>query len=352
MKAIKFSVAAAAALAFSTAAMADAPTVYGSIQHEVGSYYNATSDGNVMSNRSWGSKVGVKGSVDLGDGLTGLYQVEAGINAVKGDGATGSLDGQTGGGNGNNELSSRNTFVGVTGSFGTVLTGNHDTPYKLVARGAGMVAHGDGVDSITLEERRLKGAVAYVAPADALGGITLAVAYVPVADTDRTRENDGQHLSLGVLAPISDELKVALGYESAYAPAHDKTLDNMFVGANFKLDTLTVGAAYEMQTFDGDAQYNRIHVPVTFNMDGGLFVNATLQTTAYDKKAAGLSSTTHAGVVTQSQVADEATTIIAASVGKKFGKDGEVYVGAKNFKNLGGKGADGTDIAVGMRVNF
>ncbi len=42
--------------------------------------------------------------------------------------------GETGGtaaANGNNSLTSRNSFLGLSGNFGTALLGKHDTPFKL-----------------------------------------------------------------------------------------------------------------------------------------------------------------------------------------------------------------------------
>jgi predicted porin len=68
------------------------------------------------------SRLGVKGSEDLGNGLKAIYQIEFGINATDTN---------------NNVLSNsdtisyRNTFVGLAGDWGTVLAGRHDTPMKI-----------------------------------------------------------------------------------------------------------------------------------------------------------------------------------------------------------------------------
>jgi len=64
------------------------------------------------------SRIGFKGSEDLGGGLKAIWQIESGL----GGGATGV---------GTGTLASRNTFVGLSGDFGTFLMGRHDTPYKL-----------------------------------------------------------------------------------------------------------------------------------------------------------------------------------------------------------------------------
>jgi predicted porin len=65
------------------------------------------------------SRIGFKGSEDLGGGMKALWQIESalgGNGAVIGNNAT---------------LATRNTFVGLSGDFGTALMGRHDTPYKL-----------------------------------------------------------------------------------------------------------------------------------------------------------------------------------------------------------------------------
>ena len=66
---------------------------------------------------STASRIGFKGSEDLGGGLSAVWQVETGLN----------ID-STGGGN----WGSRNTFVGLSSkSLGTVRLGHMDTAYKM-----------------------------------------------------------------------------------------------------------------------------------------------------------------------------------------------------------------------------
>ena len=70
------------------------------------------------------SALGFKGSEDLGGGLKAIWQVETNVsldgdNNTTGTTAPGALNG------------TRNTFLGLSGGFGTVLMGVHDTPYKL-----------------------------------------------------------------------------------------------------------------------------------------------------------------------------------------------------------------------------
>jgi predicted porin len=66
------------------------------------------------------SRLGFKGTEDLGGGLKAIWQIESQLNPGGNDGLDGA--GTVGG---------RNTFVGLAGGFGTFVMGRHDTPYKL-----------------------------------------------------------------------------------------------------------------------------------------------------------------------------------------------------------------------------
>jgi predicted porin len=63
------------------------------------------------------SRLGIKGSEDLGDGLKAIYKLEFAVNPVE-DGEGGLVKG-------------RNQYVGLAGDFGTALVGRHDTPLKM-----------------------------------------------------------------------------------------------------------------------------------------------------------------------------------------------------------------------------
>jgi predicted porin len=74
---------------------------------------NATSLNRVISNAS---RFGFKGSENLGDGLSAIFQLEAEFDLTNS--------------NGTPFAKTRNSNVGLQGSFGTVFYGNWDTPYK------------------------------------------------------------------------------------------------------------------------------------------------------------------------------------------------------------------------------
>lgn len=75
------------------------------------------------------SRIGFKGTEDLGNGLAAVWQIESTINS---DGAAPGAGFQA---TSAGTLNGRNTFVGLSSkSMGTVILGRHDTPYKLATR--------------------------------------------------------------------------------------------------------------------------------------------------------------------------------------------------------------------------
>jgi predicted porin len=115
--------AAVAAAVAAPAAMAGAPTVYGQINMSLeqvtqkdaaGSTVDQDSGTAITSNNS---RLGVKGSQDLGNGLKAIYKMEFAV----------STDVTKNGG----LLKGRNAYVGLAGGFGAVLLGRHDTPFKM-----------------------------------------------------------------------------------------------------------------------------------------------------------------------------------------------------------------------------
>lgn len=116
-------VAVAAILAAPTAVLADV-TIYGRL-HMSADYTDSkvtpTLPGSKsnLSVSSNSSRLGFKGSEDVGGGLKTVWQIESAI-ALEGD-ATSTLAG-------------RNSYLGLAGGFGTFLMGRHDTPFKMFGR--------------------------------------------------------------------------------------------------------------------------------------------------------------------------------------------------------------------------
>jgi len=157
-------IAVAAALA-APAAMADT-TLYGKLHVSVGSVKAAggTSETVVESNTS---RMGVKGSTALDNGMEATYGLEYGLN----------LDGENTSSTATaNGLTARNTFVGLKGKFGEVRVGRHDTPAKLATAGQDIFAdtYADMSNVILADNLRVDNAVAYI---NKFGPVTFAAAH-------------------------------------------------------------------------------------------------------------------------------------------------------------------------------
>jgi predicted porin len=134
-----------------------------------------TSDGWGMSNgyipgENRASRIGVKGSEDLGNGLKAIYQVELGVNLNDTN---------------NNVLSNsdsityRNTFIGLAGDWGTFLAGRHDTPMKISTGKLDLFSDtmADYNGTVGFRDLRADNVVAYISPS--LAGFQLMGAIIP-----------------------------------------------------------------------------------------------------------------------------------------------------------------------------
>jgi predicted porin len=140
------------------------------------------------------SFIGFKGSEDLGGGLKAIWQIESTISPGNSDGVGGAT------------LAGRNSFVGLSGGFGTVLAGRHDTPYKLSTgrldpfsdtvadyNGDGGALGVGGKSPYTqlvhaTHDHRSNNAVAYISPN--FSGFTLAAAVVMTNSNNTAGDND------------------------------------------------------------------------------------------------------------------------------------------------------------------
>lgn len=188
------SLAIAAALVAPAAVMADA-TLFGKAHFIIENVDDGDQD--VWGVDSIQSRVGVKGSEDLGGGLKALYHFEFKVH--NDDGADG--------------LGDRNQFIGLSGGFGTALLGTHDTPMKM-SQGKfdefGDLPNGDLANVIPGDDR-LENVIAYVSPA--MGGLTFVGALVPGERGDLDLDGIADHISLAGLYS-NGPLFASLAYNS------------------------------------------------------------------------------------------------------------------------------------------
>lgn len=243
------SAAIVAAFAAAPAAYADA-VVYGkahvsidAVDYETtgGPVYGASDEDNYhVASRS--SRLGFKGSEDLGNGLKAIYQYEFSVDV-----------------DANNGLGGRNTFIGLAGDWGTFLVGKHDTPQKLAFYASGNELLGDSAIDLNrsddwstnstdsaapigvFHEMRANNAIAYVTPN--FSGFTGAVAIIP--GEGNTSDTDGlaDSWSAGLMYS-GNGLKASVGYID-YAEVGTKDTDVLQVGASYQFNNFQIGAQYE-----------------------------------------------------------------------------------------------------------
>lgn len=173
-------IAAAILSGFAGAAMAQNVTIYGIVDASVVRIDNGTDSLiRLDSGRNAASRLGFRGSEDLGGGLKATFNLEHGFNVDNGSMATA------------NTFFSRWAWVGLEGGFGAVRAGRQDSPFRTALNvidpfaNAGMAGSIDyfgystdldppdgGVTSL----ERVSNQVTYILPKD-LGGLNGSVAY-------------------------------------------------------------------------------------------------------------------------------------------------------------------------------
>jgi len=245
--------------------------------------YDLTNNGVVGANKvsSSQSRLGLKGSEDLGDGLSAIWQIEQGINI---DNSSNSCAAVAAGvavpacTANNGIFATRNTFLGLSSaSTGTALLGRHDTPYKIATRGldlfADTIADNRGLMGSTaggagftgVHDARLTDVVAYISPA--MSGFTGAIAYVAGAETTTTAAQvKGDAWSMAGLYG-NGPLNASLAYQVVnVGTAGTGTMGGFGgLGANDKAKAWKLGVGYTMDAFTVNAAYEN-----TSNNVGGV----------------------------------------------------------------------------------
>ncbi len=247
---IALAIAAAAPAAFAATSNVD---VYGQVRLSMDKT-DAAGAAWTMADRV--SRIGFKGSEDLGGGMSAIWGLEWDLTFV--DGATSTGTGNVGGITSTtaDTFGQRNQFIGLKGAFGTVLAGVHDTPYKLAgsadvfadtaadAQGAAAIIGRAGTASFDM---RAQNAIAYISPD--YNGFHAAVAVIPGETT--TTANDLSNAQSLALVYVNGPLKVTYGYED-HADLANESAQKVNVG--YKMGDLAVGATYETQDIAGDTR--------------------------------------------------------------------------------------------------
>ncbi|MGH1371181.1 MAG: porin [Cellvibrionaceae bacterium] len=208
MKKLLLPLAIAAALPVS--AMAAGPIdgkVYGKVNVSIVNEDKASGSDQWELNSN-ASRIGFKGKTELSDSLSVIYKLEYETSVDDGD-----KSGQT--------FTQRNIYAGLTGGFGTLIAGKHDTPTKLAQKKIDLFNDLEGDIKNTFEgENRESNIVMYTTPK--MGGFaaTLGMIASESDDVDGDGEDDDGF----------DGTSLALSYTADnmyFALTNDKDIDGM-----------------------------------------------------------------------------------------------------------------------------
>lgn len=213
------------------------------------------------------SNVVVSATEDLGGGLTGVFSLQEYFRLDNtGNSSTDKEASRT-------RNSGGNSYVGIAGSFGTVLAGAHDTPAKLVGRSVDLFGNQIGDSrNLGVANTRAQNVVAYLSPS--FSGFSFALAHV--TNLDNAVENDvsttanaamaqyqGGPVSVGLgwdkadIANTSNDLTwtVLAGSFGPFAGAKINALWQTFKLGSAKVDTKGIGVSYKFGDNTVKAQY-------------------------------------------------------------------------------------------------
>ncbi|MBU0501351.1 MAG: porin [Gammaproteobacteria bacterium] len=213
------------------------------------------------------SRIGVKGSEDLGDGLKSIYLMEfmvplTDVNNDINDGDPGSIG-------------MLKSYVGLTGGWGTFYMGRQDTPYMITTDAMDLFADtiadysgnpaegseaGTTVGGLGFYDVTVDSGLFYVSPE--MNGFTFSAALVPPGNsTEAGADNNAANglaevISLGAIYS-NGPFYGAVGYESwsdeVRSPAADDALELMRLGLGYTANNVQVGFIYEHQNEEAAA---------------------------------------------------------------------------------------------------
>lgn len=328
--------------AFAGAACAQSNvTVYGIVDIAV----NHTDNGAASNSRTWSidngtqlpSRIGFKGSEDLGGGLSASFQLENGFDSSTGE----MLQGK--------RIFGRQAWVGLNGSFGSLKLGRQWAPLFLALGeidpfGVGMAGDASLMFGSGAYPLRTDNTINYALPA--IGGFSGQVSYIAGETAGSSSANRQYGLGLGY---VDGPLNLQFGYLDANTTVGLVSTDTKYA---------FVGGVYDFGAF-------RAHLGFADNERASSIAGASLS----DRNVLlGLSVPTGAaGLVMASyirsevrNVADADSTMLAIGYTHSLTKRTNVYTSYSRVSNdagaaMNGAAANGNDptlFSVGMRHKF
>ncbi len=271
----------AVAAAFAPAMAMAEVTVYGQAHLSLDSHSGnggttalGTKDGMQLTSNS--SRIGFKGAIPLDGGLQAVYQLEAGVSA---DGGTG----------GSLVVSTRDSFIGLAGGFGTVLAGRlplaNQYVYDVNFFADQVGDAGNFAVNGNIAGGRVSRALAYASPN--MGGASLLVAVAP---------NTQESVGAGQAAPNKQSSYTVRGTYSGGPVTAALSYQNIGVAGvaatmlpNAKLTVTSLAATYDFGKGKAGLQYTSNGKNSAAN-NGGLSVTQNVITAGASYKVSDAGS--------------------------------------------------------------
>jgi len=280
------------------------------------------------------SRVGFRGVEDLGNGLKGIFNLEAGL-AVD----TGAAD---------SVLFGRRAVVGLQGSFGTVTLGREYTPIADVAKASDIFDQGFygtnlssfGGGKLT---RRISNSVNYRSAS--MSGFKFGASY----GLGEIATGPSQNLA-GVSAEYTiGGLYLGAGYHTfeRIAAGDDK---EMILGAGYKIGKFEVRGNYMNADIKLGAEYEQTNLGASYTMDANKFMfNYTRNELSTGAKGTGLSFAYSYTLSKRTNVYAAASKMSNNNLGT-FG----IFSAGSNFAptGAGAAGKDPMGYTIGLRHSF
>ena len=240
MKNILFSAAVITTLLTAPLAMAAGPIdgkVYGKINVSVVNSDDGTNDSWEL--KSNASRIGLKGSTEISEGLSVFYKTEFEVAADDGSNdikkysiVTGTETVEV---KDTSTFKQRNIFVGIKGQYGSLLAGKNDTPTKLAQKKIDLFNDLNGdIKNIFKGENRMSNIIAYTTPK--YGNFSASYAVMPSED-DNGGLADSKSYSVNYK---KDGLYVAVAADS-----NVKDADILRIVSQYKFDAWKLGLMYQ-----------------------------------------------------------------------------------------------------------
>lgn len=186
-------------------------------------------DGSATEIKSNASRFGFKGAEKLDDGLEVIYKLEFQVDVTDAD-SKGDKD----------NITARNQYVGIKGSFGEVVIGRKDTAFKLSQGKIDLFNDLEGdIKNLFKGENRLGNSISY--KSNSFNGFKVQGTFIAEDDTD------GQNGYSAALTYGDSKLKSSNIYAAVSTDSEVKGYDAVRFALQGKLAGWKLGAIYQMQ---------------------------------------------------------------------------------------------------------